>query len=244
MSVQQLPITSESTLYALYDALNDISPVYGMMAKIIVETGIPFNQLSFFKKSDLSGKKSITYESKMPNHNYKIDFSDETLAAIKDFLAGLKNDDFAFPGTFTGEPVSLASFRKALGSASKKLGLSEDVTYKTLRKTFIYHLVEADGDYSRAKYFMGAASIKHVMAFIGVIPTDKLDVNIDSQIKYNDKHDIYKKFTDYHKNAIKEAEYILKHRNKFDDKECLTAIRFMQRLDAVYTFWSKNKPTR
>lgn len=242
MSASQLPIKSESTLVELYNALHNINPAYSIMARLIVETGCPFNQLSTYTKSDLNGKTELSYEPSIPGHVYTHKLSKETQSALSVYLKGLKNNDLAFSGVLSGKPVSHTAFRKGLSSASKAIGLSDAVTYKALRRTFIYRIAVEDGDYKRAMALIGTTSKKRIVSYIGALPDVSEASTIDNEIANLDKNNIFQLLDDSYAKTMKRVHYVLHHRDKFDTDTVVAALRTLQRIDTALDYWRQKDP--
>lgn len=167
-SIPSFPVTSQNVLDDVSAELRKAQESYYIIFHIILSSGMPLNRVVQLKVKDLYLKPYITYLSRHNTTTFKISIPLKLQRDIKNYLKGKPSDSFAFIGIRSDKPLLPTAFQKALQVTSERLKVSPAITSTSLRKTFIYNTIVADGDYKRAMKYLCALSKNQVHDYLGV----------------------------------------------------------------------------
>lgn len=153
----------------VYSELTAMDPLYGLVFKVMVETGIPFKHLTQLKTSDLVEHSTLKYASRL-GYEREMPMSQELQQVLKAyaFERGKEGDDIFFTGKRNNNPLHPATIAQVLNQVSDKCGISPHLTANSLHMTFVYHLIQLDGDCKRAKRCLHATTDRDVYKYLGL----------------------------------------------------------------------------
>lgn len=162
-------IYSEVEEDIVYSELRLKDPVYGLIFKTIVETGINFKRLTELKVSEIVGRDTLRYTSRL-GYEREMPMSRELQQALSAYAAeaNKSGEDIYFTGTRGNNPVHPATLSQVLKAVSDKCGIEPYLTTTSLHMTFAYRLIQADGNCQRAKQYLHASTDKAVYEYLGL----------------------------------------------------------------------------
>lgn len=130
------------------------------MIMLLYSAGLRIGELIRIKISDIdSGRMQIRVEqSKGKKDRYTI-LAPKTLEILRQYFKVYKPKDILFEGQFGGQ-YSTRSAQSILKEATKKAGITKDITLHTLRHSFATHLLEAGTDLRYIQNLLGHESSK------------------------------------------------------------------------------------
>lgn len=158
--------TEESTVYA---ELTQKHPIYGLMFKTMVETGITFKRLTQLTTQELIGHTTLKYTSRL-GFEREMPLSKELQQALSLYAYENKkaDTDIFFTGKRNNCPLHPATVSQVLIAVSERCGITPYLTTTSLHMTFVYHLIQNDGNCKRAKQYLHATTDKDVYEYLGL----------------------------------------------------------------------------
>lgn len=109
------------------------------------------------------------------------------VAALKDYRAVYRSDDWVFAGQYKGEALSARTVQQVMKNAVARAGLEKKATLHTLRHSFATHLLESGTDIRYIQQLLGHSSIKTTMIYTHITPKaeKKIVSPLDSLAQHN-----------------------------------------------------------
>lgn len=181
-------ITDKYTLETIAKDLKSKSEAYYIMFKILLDTGMPLDELAKMRVCDIN-KNAITF---MPIHKGNLrtePLSESTQEDIRNYVKDKQQGDFAFPSKSNPQkPMFIRSFQYALLESSRTYGIEPPVSATSLKKTYIYNLFMETHDTKKIYKITGIRSLVQLYEFFGIeAPPLKGDdeTNHSSRTPYN-----------------------------------------------------------
>lgn len=162
-------IYSKAEEDTVYFELTSKDIIYGLVFKTMVETGITFKRLTELKVSDVLGRDTLKYASRL-GYEREMPMSKELQQALTSYAheSHKKDNDIYFTGKRSNSPLHPATISQVLISVSDRCGISPYLTTTSLHMTFVYHLIQQDGNCKRAKQYLHASTDKDVYDYLGL----------------------------------------------------------------------------
>ncbi len=178
-------ITSEYVLDMVSQDLKKKRYSYYIIFWLIIETGIPLENISDLKCAEISGDH-ITFN---PVHKYvtrKETLSPKLQEDIKELIKDKKPDDYAFTSkNDPTKPMFIRCFQKALEKTSAFYNLEPPVTATTLRKTYIYHLLTREHDLEKIFAITKCRSKKAIYEYLELDPPEQPNPDAKRMANYD-----------------------------------------------------------
>ena len=229
-------ITSELTERMFGDELKHKNIVYYLTFRLMVETDIPFKELTHLKVSDISGKTELSYTTHSGGSR-TMPLSDGLQKEVNDYIAASqkKETDYLLTGRNNGNPLHTMTISQVFASVSKMLKIDPPVSIRSCHKTFIYHMLISDGSSSRARNYLHANSEKEIYEYIGVPAPDrkgKSPVVTKADLAYSN---LIEAVSDKVNATLYSVERLLKSDTDLSPEECSAIKDFCEKLDSAVT---------
>lgn len=172
-------IYSKAEEDTVYSELYSKNPIYGLVFKTMVETGITFKRLTELKTHEVIGHTTLKYSSRL-GYEREMPMSKELQQALSSYAYETKkqDDDVFFTGKRNNSPLHPATISQILIAVSDKCGIEPYLTTTSLHMTFVYHLLQTDGNCKRAKQYLHASTDKDVYEYLKLpLPNSVLNRN-------------------------------------------------------------------
>ncbi len=180
-------ILSRYVIGEIEKELRKMHEEYYVIFKILLETGMPLENIPSLLVSDISGDK-IVYAPSHKNVTRCECISVQLQKEIKDYVKdmGKSSHDLAFTALKSPEHIfPLRNFQNALTRASENIALEQPVTALSIRKTYIYGLYIKTHDIFEVYSRTNCRSVRDVMDYFCLdIPEPKGDYLSARDIKF------------------------------------------------------------
>ncbi len=178
-------ITSEYTLNMISQDLKKKRYSYYIIFWLIVETGIPLENISKLTCADISGE-NVTFNPVHKDVVRKENLSPRLQDDIKELIKDKKPDDYAFTSKKdTSKPMFIRCFQKALEKTSSFYNLEPPVTATTLRKTYIYHLLTREHNLEKIFAITKCRSKKAIYEYLELEPPEQPNPDAKRMTSYD-----------------------------------------------------------
>lgn len=161
-------IIDKYSLEQIGSDLRNKQEAYYVIFRIILDTGIPLEEIPSLRVCDIN-KNALTF---MPIHKGFLrteQLSEETQAVIKAYVAGKREEDYAFPAKSSDKkPLNIRSFQFALAETSNHFCYDPPITAMSLKKTFIYNLYMHTHDPKKIYKITGVRSLAQLYEYLGI----------------------------------------------------------------------------
>lgn len=190
-------IYSKAEEDTVYFELSSKDPIYGLVFKTMVETGITFKRLTELKTCEVIGHDTLRYASRL-GYEREMPMSKELQQALSSYAYETKkqDDEIYFTGKRNNSPLHPATISQILIAVSDKCGIEPYLTTTSLHMTFVYHLIQRDGNCNRAKQYLHASTDKDVYEYLKLpMPSsalnrcpspDRLEITPDLIVRISD----------------------------------------------------------
>ena len=143
------------------------NPVYSILFRFCITTGMMLSEAILMKVSELKGAKQVTIENfSKSTKNYTVILDERTKAGITALCANKAGNDYVFKAITKDAPLNYATFAKALRSTAASLGL-ENINTLSLRKTHIMHIYRTYG-IRYATTLLGKDNVSLTYEYLGI----------------------------------------------------------------------------
>lgn len=163
-------ITSPSIERKLGYEIKKVDTAHYLVYRIIIETGIPFEQLAISKVALFRKQKSITYTTRAGEYVTAY-FSQDTLETIREHIAWKSDKEYMFPNRYANTPIKSSNTVRTFNECAAKLGIDMHISIAVLKKTYYFHLLQKANDISELTVFkerLHLRSDNEVLAYLGI----------------------------------------------------------------------------
>lgn len=168
MSKEFYPITDPEIRKKFGQALKDKYLGYYIAYEIIVETGIAGQNLLEFKVEDIKNKEIITVPKWRGEGTENLPLSKPLQKNIAEYIDGAPLHRNLLVSRHQPEkPLILTTLKYVLSQTAQELGL-EDISIFSLRKTYMYNLLQSTGDVELIKRKLHLENYYELYDYFGV----------------------------------------------------------------------------
>lgn len=166
------PISNKQTIELIGEELTKMYESYGIIYHLLLETGMPLENIPTLTVKDISDKVIVF----TPSHKNVVrsEYISPTLhKRIKAYIADKDSDALAFFAIKDPtKPFPIRNFQKALTRVSKTLALEQPVTALAIRKTYILNVYLREHNYQKIYTLTNCRSVKGVLEYLNLdVPT-------------------------------------------------------------------------
>jgi site-specific recombinase XerD len=148
--------------------------------------GLRVSEVTQLRVTDIDSQRMVirVRQGKGQKDRYVM-LSPKLLEILRAYWKAARPDDFLFPGSVPGRPITTGCVRKACYRARTRAGLGKHVVVHTLRHSFATHLLEAGTDLRTIQVLLGHRSITSTARYVHIAtaslpstcsPFDRLDL--------------------------------------------------------------------
>ena len=168
MREKTIPISNKRTVELIGEELTKMYESYGIIFYLLLETGMPLENIPTIKVKDISDRVIVF----TPSHKNVVRSEYISTALHKRIKAYIADKDPEAPAFYAikdaSKPFPLRNFQKALSRVSKYLALEQPVTALSIRKTYLLNVFLREHNYQKIYALTNCRSIKSVLEYLNL----------------------------------------------------------------------------
>ncbi len=165
---RDLPIKDIETIKLIKNHYKKKNDLRGLLFFLIaINTGLKINEILELDVKDVRGKDFIVVKHCLAGIKKRIPLNDEIKDLIERVTAKTKKDSPLFV-SIRGKRLERTALYNQFKDVCRELGLDEDISIASLRKTFGYHYYQASKDLSFLQWLFNQSTVISTMEYIDV----------------------------------------------------------------------------
>ena len=165
---RDLPIKDIGTIKLIKEFYKKKDDNRGLLFFLIaINTGLKINEILELDVKDVKGKDFIIIKHCLAGIKKRIPLNDEIKELVEKVTKKLKKDSPLFV-SIRGKRLERTAVYNQFKDVCSELGLDEDISIASLRKTFGYHYYQTSKDLSFLQWLFNQSSVLATMEYIDV----------------------------------------------------------------------------